>query len=155
MKKSDRITLRETLSIHLRAVRDANNVAPGVFVPTILSAIAEAVSPYMTIWFSAQIINELAYARRIDELMKWVLLTISVTAVMGLIRAGLERWDTAWESVYYKKYTKLKTARSILTEQIEKALEELNYLDSVEEAMARVENEEDILVTNATSTYYK
>ena len=80
MKKSDRITLRETLSIHLRAVRDANNVAPGVFVPTILSAIAEAVSPYMTIWFSAQIINELAYARRIDELMKWVLLTISVTA---------------------------------------------------------------------------
>jgi predicted ribosome quality control (RQC) complex YloA/Tae2 family protein len=46
---------------------------------------------------------------------------------------------------YYKKYTKLKTARSILTEQIEKALEELNYLDSVEEAMARVENEEDIL----------
>lgn len=31
MKKSDRITLRETLSIHLRAVRDANNVAPGIF----------------------------------------------------------------------------------------------------------------------------
>ena len=46
---------------------------------------------------------------------------------------------------YYKKYTKLKTARSILTEQIEKAAEELSYLESVEEAMARVENEEDIL----------
>ena len=46
---------------------------------------------------------------------------------------------------YYKKYTKLKTARSILTEQIEKAVEELSYLDSVEEAMSRVENEEDIL----------
>ena len=46
---------------------------------------------------------------------------------------------------YYKKYTKLKTARSILTEQIGKAIEELTYLDSVEEAMARVENEEDIL----------
>ena len=107
MKKSDRITLRETLSIHLRAVRDANRVAPGIFLSTVLSAIAEAVSPYMTIWFSAQIINELAYARRADELMKWVLLTITVTAVMGLVRAGLKRWDTARESVYYRKYTKL------------------------------------------------
>ena len=46
---------------------------------------------------------------------------------------------------YYKKYTKLKTARTILTEQIEKAAEELTYLESVEEAMGRVENEEDIL----------
>ena len=49
MKKSDRITLRETLSIHLRAVRDANNVAAGVFLSTVLFSIAEAVSPYMTI----------------------------------------------------------------------------------------------------------
>jgi len=46
---------------------------------------------------------------------------------------------------YYKKYTKLKTARTILGEQIAKATEELSYLESVEEAMARVESEEDIL----------
>ena len=46
---------------------------------------------------------------------------------------------------YYKKYTKLKTARSILTEQIAKAEEELLYLDSVEGAMGLAENEEDIL----------
>ena len=46
---------------------------------------------------------------------------------------------------YYKKYNKLKKARSILTEQIAKAAEELSYIESVEEAMARVENEQDIL----------
>ncbi len=46
---------------------------------------------------------------------------------------------------YYKKYTKLKTAKSILTEQIAKAKEELSYLESVEEAMVRVESEEDVL----------
>ena len=111
MKKSDRITLRETLSIHLRAVRDANRVAPGVFLSTVLSAIAEAVSPYMTIWFSAQIINELAYARRVDVLIKWVLFTITVTAIMGLLCAGLKRWNTARESIYYKKYTNLYTEK--------------------------------------------
>ncbi len=46
---------------------------------------------------------------------------------------------------YYKKYTKLKTARSILTEQIRKAEEELAYLESVEGAMPLAENEDDIL----------
>jgi len=109
MKKSDRITLRETLSIHFRAVKDAKRVAPGVFLSDILSSIAEAVSPYMTIWFSAQIINELAYARRGDILMKWALMTTMVTAVMGLIRVGLDRWKTVRESVYYRKYKILYT----------------------------------------------
>ena len=46
---------------------------------------------------------------------------------------------------YYKKYNKLKKAKEILTEQILKAEDELSYLESVEEAMVRVENEEDIL----------
>ena len=50
---------------------------------------------------------------------------------------------------YYKKYTKLKTAKQILTEQIAKAKEELQYLGSVEEAMGRVENEDDILAIRA------
>lgn len=46
---------------------------------------------------------------------------------------------------YYKKYNKLKKAREILTEQILKAEEELSYLESVEESMHMVENEDDIL----------
>jgi len=46
---------------------------------------------------------------------------------------------------YYKKYTKLKTARSILKEQIEKAEEELAYLLTVEASMPLAENEDDIL----------
>ena len=45
---------------------------------------------------------------------------------------------------YYKKYTKLKTAKQYLTEQIAKAKDDFSYLESVEEAMGRVETEEDI-----------
>lgn len=111
MKQSDRITLRETLTIHLRAAKDANRVAPGIFLSTVLSSIAEALSPYITIWFSAQLINELASARRVDILIKWAMLTTVVTAVIGLIRAGLKRWDTARENVYYQKYAILYTEK--------------------------------------------
>lgn len=45
---------------------------------------------------------------------------------------------------YYKKYTKLKTAKEILGKQIEKTKEELSYLASVEEAMLRAETEADL-----------
>lgn len=45
---------------------------------------------------------------------------------------------------YYKKYAKLKTAKTVLTEQIAKAEEELSYLDSVEEAASRAETEDDL-----------
>ena len=89
MKKSNRIPLRETLSIHLRAIRDVNRVTPGVFLSAVLCSIVKAISPYTTIWFSAQLINELASTRRVDVLVKWALLTIAVTAAMALLRSGL------------------------------------------------------------------
>lgn len=45
---------------------------------------------------------------------------------------------------YFKKYNKLKTAKIILTEQIDKAEKELEYLDTVETSLKIAENEADI-----------
>lgn len=45
---------------------------------------------------------------------------------------------------YYKDYNKAKTAETILAQQIEKGRQELDYLDSVLEAIALAEGERDI-----------
>lgn len=45
---------------------------------------------------------------------------------------------------YYKKYTKAKTADKVLTEQLEKGRRELDYLESVLEAVNRAEGERDL-----------
>ncbi|MBR7083007.1 MAG: DUF814 domain-containing protein, partial [Clostridia bacterium] len=45
---------------------------------------------------------------------------------------------------YYKKYNKLKTAKKMLTEQIEKAERELGYFETVETSLSMAENEADI-----------
>jgi predicted ribosome quality control (RQC) complex YloA/Tae2 family protein len=45
---------------------------------------------------------------------------------------------------YYKKYSKAKTADKVLTEQLEKGRKELEYLDSVLEALNRCEGEKDL-----------
>ena len=46
---------------------------------------------------------------------------------------------------YYKEYNKAKTAERVLTEQIEKGRRELDYLDSVLEAVKLAEGERDLL----------
>ncbi len=107
MKKSDRISVRETLSLHLRAAKDVNRIAPGLFLSSVLSSSVKALSPYATIWLSAQLINELAAARRADVLMKWALFIVAVTALLGLASAALGRWHAALESGYYKQYSNL------------------------------------------------
>ena len=103
-KKTDRISVRETFAIHLRAAKDVNRYAPGLFLSTTLLAIVTAVSPYATIWLSAQLINELASTRIPGTLAKWALLIVAVTAGMSLLKAALERWHAARESLFYFQY---------------------------------------------------
>ena len=103
-KKTDRISVRETLAIHLRAAKDVNRYAPGLFLSTTLLGIVTAISPYATIWLSAQLINELASTRLPGELAKWALLIVAVTAGMSLVKAALERWHAARFSLFSYQY---------------------------------------------------
>ena len=106
-KKSDRVFIRETLSIHLRAAKDVNRLVPGLFASAVISSIVNALTPYATIWLSAQLINELASTRRADMLMRWVLLIIAVTALLGLVKSVLKRWHAARESMFYSQHDQL------------------------------------------------
>ena len=104
MNKSDQVSIRDTIAIHLRAAKDVNRVAPGNLLAVIIYSVVNAVSPYAVVWMSAQLINELASARRPDFLGKWVFLIIAVTAAVGLIKAALERWKSVKEDLFYRQY---------------------------------------------------
>ena len=104
MKKPDQVSIRDTIAIHLRAAKDVNRVAPGFLFAAIIYSAVAALSPYATIWLSAQLINELASARRPDVLGKWVVLIIAVTAAVGLIKAALERWKSVKDDLFYRQY---------------------------------------------------
>ena len=104
MKKTDQATIRDTIAIHLRAVGDVNRVAPGFLFVSVICSAVEALSPYATIWLSAQLINELASARRPDVLGKWVILIIAVTAAVSLLNAVLDRWKDVKDALFYKQY---------------------------------------------------
>lgn len=104
-KKSDKVTLKETWQIHWRAYKDIRHFCPGVFAVTALHSIASAIAPYVTVFFSARIINELAGLRRAEELTRLIVTALFCMGVMTLVTGLLLRWKNDIAQKYtYRKY---------------------------------------------------
>ena len=104
-KKKDEAAagFRETLQSTLRAYKIWNRYAPKLLTSTALYSIFSALSPYVPVYFSAQILNELAGARDPERLTALVLLTLSVTAALALVTALLRRWKEVCSSAQYQR----------------------------------------------------
>lgn len=68
---------------------------PQWFVATVLDALLQAAVPYATIWFSAQLINELAGRRDPAALKSWVILILATAVVLTLAAAACHHWKAA------------------------------------------------------------
>ncbi|SCJ00334.1 Lipid A export ATP-binding/permease protein MsbA [uncultured Flavonifractor sp.] len=79
--------------LNLRAWGIWQKLCPQVFVSLLLSSVVKAVTPYVTIFLSARIIDELSGERRPDQLLRWVVLTLACTAVCALLQGVLTRWS--------------------------------------------------------------
>ena len=104
-KKKDEAAagFRETLRATLRAYKIWNRYAPKLLTSTALYSVFSALSPYVPVYFSAQILNELAGARNPGRLTALVLLTLSVTAALALVTALLRRWKEVCSSAKYQR----------------------------------------------------
>ena len=92
--------MKQVLALYLRCIRDVNRYVPGRIMVIVLDALVRALTPYVTIWLSAQIINELASQRRPEVLWKWVIWSISVGTVLSLAGMLLSRWKAATETLH-------------------------------------------------------
>ena len=109
-QNAEKITLRETFRIHLRAYRDVRAYCPGLFAATALYTAGKALSPYVTIWLSARILDELAAQRRPEVLWKWVAATLITGVLLTLAVGVLEHWVNAlYERFTYRRYHMLSS----------------------------------------------
>lgn len=102
---NEKVSTKQAILLTLRCTKDVNHYVPGRMISILLSSIMTALTPYITIWFSAQIINELAGLRRPHELWKWVILTVSISTILALISAVLKHWESFTDSMnsFYKE----------------------------------------------------
>ena len=110
---SEKITLKETFQIHFRAYRDLRPYCPGVFEAVGLHAAVSALGPYATVYLSAQLINELAGARRPDVLWPLVGVTLAVGAGLVLLTGALLHWKNAAYDRYIQAKEKLFTDKML------------------------------------------
>jgi len=104
-EKQNKVTLKEAWQIHWRAYKDIRPFASGVFAILAMRRIAGALSPYVAVFFSARIINELAGARSAEELTKLAVAAIVCMGVMTLLTGLLTRWEETARGKYsYRKY---------------------------------------------------
>ena len=100
----EKMNLRHALSVHFRAARELNRVNRSFFPVITLYAIVKAILPYVTVFFSARILKELALLRRPDVLRNWVIAGVLGTGLCAIAKAVLyRRQKTAYTDMYCRK----------------------------------------------------
>ena len=102
MKNEGKMTFREAFSLNFRAFKIMRQKMPWMFESIFCSTAVTAIVPYIGIYFSARILNELSGERRPEVLWKWVLLTVVVTALAALLKAVTTRWKNSRASLFYQ-----------------------------------------------------
>ena len=99
-----RVTMSHALSVHLRAAKELHHISPRFFLLTTIYAIVAAVTPYITVFFSAQILKELALLRRADILRNWIVAGVLCVGLFSVLKAVLyQRNETVFDDLYGRK----------------------------------------------------
>ncbi len=100
-------TWRQTLDVHLWAAKIWWGIEPRLFLSTALLALVTALTPFVTLWFSARILNELVGAREPEALWNWVWLTVAAAGALKLLGDWLYHWKEAVHSLENDQEDKL------------------------------------------------
>ena len=100
------ITIRQGCRYAWREWNIFWKLSPKFFYATFASAALTALSPYATVWLSAQLVGELSGGRDPHRLMVWVLWTLGTTAVLTLLRAAALHWKEAETDDLWQRQTR-------------------------------------------------
>ncbi len=101
---SEKMTVKEAFYLNKRALLVWWKKSPKMFLSILISAIVSELIPFVGIYFSAQIINELADERNPERLLQLVVITLGVTSVLALLKAGINRWRSTYHhGTFYKE----------------------------------------------------
>ena len=100
----EKVNMRHAVASHLRGIKELHKVSPKFFPILTLYCIVSAVTPYITVFFSAQILKELATLRRADILWKWVIASVICVGIASALNAILQRrYGTLYSDLWGRK----------------------------------------------------
>jgi len=104
---SDKFPAREALKLNWRALSLWWKKYPAMFIARASYATVSALSPYVGLYVSARIVDELSGARSPETLLKLVLIALFSATGLSLLKAALERFKNCEKNGWFDKDDKL------------------------------------------------
>ena len=102
--KEKKVSLKHAIALHARAMKELHKVTPQYLPTATCFTIVEALTPYVTVFFSAQILKELALLRREEVLWKWVIAGMLCMGLCAILKGILQHHnDTMFDDMYGRK----------------------------------------------------
>ena len=96
--------MRNAAALHLRGIKELHKVSPRFFPLITVYSIFSAITPYITVFFSAQILKELATMRREENLWQWVIAGVLCVGIAAIAKAMLyRRYNSLLNDLYGRK----------------------------------------------------
>lgn len=99
----NKMTIRKSFKINFRAIKLIFKEYPQIFVSRLFSVIWNSLTPYVTIYLSALIIDEIATNKDKERLKLLVLITLLSSVFIALVKSLLNRWMNIKNSGMYFK----------------------------------------------------
>lgn len=113
MDRNEKIPMKETIKLHFWAAKIWWKYDPSLFLSTMLSACVKALIPYVTLYLSAHILDELVTPTNDVRIWRLVGITIVLTSLLALIQAGFERWKSVVHSPQFLYYEQIMAQKML------------------------------------------
>ena len=118
MKKTDKVSLKRALTANHRALKLIYSHYPQMVVSQLLSVVWNALTPYVDIFLSALVIDELAGNRDVKRLQILVIITLASAAVIALGTALLNKWKETQNAGWWLKIEHIVSEKMLDTDYV-------------------------------------
>ena len=118
MKKTDKVSLKRAFATNQRALKLIYSHYPQMVVSQLLSVIWNALTPYVGIFLSALVIDELAGNRNVQRLQTLVIITLASATVIALGTALLNKWKETQNAGWWLKIEHIVSEKMLDTDYV-------------------------------------
>ncbi len=112
-------TIKQNISLILRGLKIISSFPIPLLLSKTVSCVFNAAVPFINIYFSARILNELAGARSQNRLIILVLMTIGLNLIFVLIKSAIGRWSAHCNASTFNSMYKVLTDKLLSMDYID------------------------------------
>lgn len=112
-KVSDKVSFKEAFQLNKKVFLLLWEKYPKMFISSIVCALFGSLTPYVGIYLSAQIINEISGNRNKEKLMQLVFITLISTVIFSMLNAGLGRWKNCQHRLFWYRCNRIYAEKQL------------------------------------------